>query len=687
MQQQLTLDIPELATPTSTSVQVNTPRPRRALTGLTDEQRTAAGFTEGRRLLSAGPGAGKTRTLIAHVAHLLGEGAAPEEILLVTFTRQATAEMKTRLTRAHHLGRFVQVSTLHALALRLWTAERERQAAWDGEKAQDFSLIPAGVHLEILEKTGLALITPERLQSCLGLLKAGWGGTHADFIDALPGWSDDTGVRATAAENGLSSEDFLAAVQAYEQEKRKRNLYEHDDVFAYAQQICSPDVLASLYSHICVDEVQDTNRAQYGFLRALWRDAASVLCVGDVDQAIYSFRGAHPTGMTALVEKEGFDLHKLNRTFRFGEGIAACARHLIGQVDEGRSVRVDLTTTHGGGRVAYGKAKTKEGEILAVAASVARLLAQGVPASEIAILAPSMRAYGGLRAALEARGVPVSAGKGKIPARIRPLLHLCRLAAADDMDALWTALDRILGYFPGVGLRTVQKQLSSSVDLGSFWQYADRIAEQNLATRWGEALCIVSGCVQELGHAALAHQVFDVLFGFEQEICAFCENWAPESKSYKNFCAACEAADNVTVTKLAMAFDVYVAEVGNGVRPGAVVEWADAGGATLGGETVALSTIHAAKGLEWDYIFAMGMHQGNCSSFPFVQSPDFACSDFMRHQDAEAARLVYVALTRAKKTAFFSYVDDGFSHANLYLRWMFPQLREQPRAVRRRVMW
>ena len=158
--QQLTLNIPELSTPKSASVQVSAPRPRRALTGLTDEQRDAAKFTAGRRLLSAGPGAGKTRTLIAHVAHLLDEGAEPEKILLVTFTRQATAEMKARLTKAHHLGRFVQVSTLHALALRLWTAERERQAAWDGEKTQDFSLIPADKHLEILEKTGLALITP-----------------------------------------------------------------------------------------------------------------------------------------------------------------------------------------------------------------------------------------------------------------------------------------------------------------------------------------------------------------------------------------------------------------------------------------------------------------------------------------------------------------------------------------------
>lgn len=683
MPTQLTLDIPELSTPAPASAQVSTPRPRNALAGLTDEQRAAAGFTTGRRLLSAGPGAGKTRTLIAHVARLLDEGAAPESILLVTFTRQATAEMKTRLAGAHSQGKFVQVSTLHALALRLWVAERERQAAWGKAKAQDFSLIPADKHLEILEKTGLALITPERLQACIGLLKAGWGGTHQDFINALPEWSDDTGVRATAAENGMSPEDFLKAIQTYEQEKQARGYYEHDDVFAYAQQTCSPDTLASLYSDICVDEVQDTNLSQYSFLRALWRDAVSVLAVGDVDQSIYSFRGAHPTGMTDLVKKEGFDLHKLNTSFRFGEGIARYARHLIGQVDEGCEVRVDLTATHSGGQVVYGKAKTKEGETSAVAASVAKLLAQGVPASEIAILAPSLRAYSGLRGALEAKGVPVSAGKGTIPARIKPLIHLCHLAAADTMDALWAALEKVLGYFPGVGLRTVQKKLGNPQDLASFWQYADRIAEQNLATRWGEALCIVSGCVQELGHAALAHQVFDVLFGFEQEICAFCENWAPESKSYKK----CEATDNVTVTKLAMAFDVYVAETGSDVRPDVVVEWADAGGAKTGGEAVALSTIHAAKGLEWGYIFVMGMHQGSRNSFPFVQSADFACSDFMRHQDSESARLVYVALTRAKKSAFFSYVDDGVSRPNLYLRWMFPQLKDEAPRSRRRVMW
>lgn len=684
---QLTLDIPELSTPKPASVQVSSPQPRRALTGLTDEQRMAAKFTVGRRLLSAGPGAGKTRTLIAHVAHLLDEGAEPESILLVTFTRQATAEMKNRLAEAHHLGRFVQVSTLHALALRLWTAECERQAAWDGEKAQDFSLIPADTHLEILEKSGLSLITPERLQSCTGLLKAAWGGTHQDFVDALPGWSGDERVRATAAESGMAPEDFLAAVQAYEQEKQARGYYGHDDVFAYAQQTCSPDTLASLYSHVCVDEVQDTNLSQYSFLRVLWRDARSVLCVGDVDQAIYAFRGAHPTGMTDLVKKEGFDLHKLNTSFRFGEGIARYARHLIGQVDEGRSVRVDLTATHSGGRVVYGKAKSRDEEINAVAGSVARLLAQGVPASEIAVLAPSMRAYGGLRGALEARGVPVSAGKGKVPARIKPLIHLCRLAAADTVDALWGALEKVLAYFPGVGLRTVQKKLGNPQDLASFWQYADRIAEQNLTTRWGEALCIVSGCVQELGHAALAHQVFDVLFGFEQEICAFCENWAPESKSYKNFCAACEATDIVTVTKLAMAFDVYIAETSGDVSPDVVVEWADTGGAKIAGEAVVLSTIHAAKGLEWGHVFAVGMHQGNRNSFPFVQSPDFMCSDFSRHQDSESARLMYVALTRAKKRAYLSYVDDGFSRPNLYVKWLFPQLRDETTRSRRRVVW
>ena len=123
-----------------------------------------------------------------------------------------------------------------------------------------------------------------------------------------------------------------------------------------------------------------------------------------------------------------------------------------------------------------------------------------------------------------------------------------------------------------------------------------------------------------------------------------------------------------------------------GVVPGASVAdgvcmWADSDAVKIRPPAVTLSTIHQAKGLEWDHVAVLGMSQGldvpPAACFPFPQSPDAWTLDFENHQDAEAARVFYVALTRARKDVSFFYIDSATCGPTLYLPWLDPALEEK----------
>jgi DNA helicase-2/ATP-dependent DNA helicase PcrA len=279
---------------------------------LNPEQRAAVLHTAGPVLIQAGPGTGKTRTLTHRVAHLVQQGAVPpEQILAVTFTRQAAQEMRARLQQllAGEAGATIHIKTFHALGLEIL----QSWGASDRQVSSDELLQP--LLAELAGQCGLDGRTLAALIS-----------RHKQDLLYPPDLADDLPWRG--------------AYQAYEVTLAQQGWYDFDDLVAQAVRLLQarPDLLASWqqrFSAILVDEYQDVNRAQYELLRRLAPPDYTNLCViGDPHQAIYGFRGARPEFFGRFCQDWPLaNRVSLSETYRLPAPLLQLAQQVLGVAD------------------------------------------------------------------------------------------------------------------------------------------------------------------------------------------------------------------------------------------------------------------------------------------------------------------------------------------------------------------
>ncbi|MEP2640503.1 UvrD-helicase domain-containing protein [Roseobacter sp.] len=323
----------------SLSARAMAARPQPYLDGLNPAQRAAVEQMDGPVLMLAGAGTGKTRALTARIVHLLNTGRArPNEVLAVTFTNKAAREMKNRVGSL--LGQQIEgmpwLGTFHAICVKLL----RRHAELVGLKS-NFTILDTDDQLRLLKQ----------LVSAEGIDDKRWPARQlAGIID---GWKNRalTPDKLPAADAGAYNGRGPALYAQYQTRLRELNAADFGDLLLHVVSIFQthPDVLAQYqrwFRYILVDEYQDTNVAQYLWLRLLASGHKNICCVGDDDQSIYGWRGAE-VGNILRFEKDfpGAHVVRLEQNYRSTPHILAAASKVI-EGNEGRlgkTLFTDLT--------------------------------------------------------------------------------------------------------------------------------------------------------------------------------------------------------------------------------------------------------------------------------------------------------------------------------------------------------
>ncbi len=404
-------------------------------------QRLAAEIEAGPVLVNAGPGTGKTRTLIARVQHLLTQRESSASILAVTFSNRAAAEMRERIQLAEpERAADITVSTFHGFCLEILRRYHELVGL-----PSDFTVIDEVDAVALLQRNMPRLpLDDHRLFGHPGAALRDVVGAIGEAKDELAGPEtyaslvDEAAKLMPAGDDHLVRWGELARVYAvYEELLRELGVVDYGGLVFTTETLLRehPNILADLrreYRHILVDEYQDMNRASAQLLRLLAGDAWGLWVVGDLRQSIYRFRGASPANITAFHEDfpGGETLH-LGVNYRSDPAIVELIGHAAGLVpNAGGPQRWDAhRSASDGPRVTMAVAPDPTSQAAGIAEEIAQRMTAGVPACDHAVLVRTHNQALEVSDELERAGIS-TLYVGKLFARpeIRSLLSLMSLA-------------------------------------------------------------------------------------------------------------------------------------------------------------------------------------------------------------------------------------------------------------------
>jgi DNA helicase-2/ATP-dependent DNA helicase PcrA len=624
-------------------------RPAPYLDGLNPAQRAAVEALDGPVLVLAGAGTGKTRALTTRIAHLLNTGRArPNEILAVTFTNKAAREMKQRVGQL--VGGVIEgmpwLGTFHALCVRIL----RRHAELVGLKA-NFTILDTDDQLRLLRQ----IIQAERIDE-----KRWPPRLLASLID---GWKNRALTPDRVPRSEASSFDHRGAelYAQYQARLKTLNACDFGDLLVHVLAILQghPDVLAQYqrwFRYILVDEYQDTNVAQYLWLRLLAGGHRNIACVGDDDQSIYGWRGAE-VGNILRFEKDfpGAQVIRLEQNYRSTPHILAAASGVIA-ANESRLGKTLWTELPQGEKIRLIGHWDGEEEARWIGEEV-EALGRGtrglepIAPDEIAIL---VRASFQMRA-FEDRfltiGLPYRViGGPRFYERqeIRDAMAYFRVAVSPD-DGL--AFERIVNVPKrGIGDKALQEinRTAREHDLSLLDAAARLVAHGGLPARARAALGqLVDGfdrwhaLIREgtVGHVEIAERILDES--------GYTDMWRAERSP-----DAAGRLDNLK--ELVKALDEFENLQGFLEHVALVMDNEQDEGAAK----VSVMTLHAAKGLEFDAVFLPGWEDG---LFPSQRSMDESGLKGLE----EERRLAYVGITRARKICTISFA----ANRRVYNQW------------------
>jgi DNA helicase-2/ATP-dependent DNA helicase PcrA len=570
-------------------------------------QRAAACHGEGALLILAGAGTGKTNTLAHRVAHLVMQGANPTRILLLTFSRRAALEMTRRARRiVGELATPVRLpwsGTFHSIANRLI----RRHAARVG-LSPNFSVLDRGDAADLMDlvrhELGFSKADRRfpRKDTCLAIYshRVNTRGALADTLAAHFPWCAQWEAELTAL------------YRAYVARKLDSQALDYDDLLLYWHAMLGEERLAreigAGFDHILVDEYQDTNALQAEILRRLRPDGRGLTVVGDDAQAIYSFRAATVENIRGFAAAYGAATIALEDNYRSTQPILDAANALIGK--QLRAAKAP------GPRPRYVTVADDAGQADYVATRVLENRENGLPLRRQAVLFRSSHHSDVLELELVRRNIPyVKYGGLKFleAAHVKDLLALLRWA---DNPQNRIAAFRALQLLPGVGPATAQ-QAYTRFEIGGW---------TSLATLDASLGAVLESLARP--DAPWAGQVTRVRAWYEPHLERIHEQ------------AAVRAADLVQLERISANFKTREAFLSELALDPPAATGDLAGDPQLDEDYLVLSTVHSAKGQEWDAVYVLNVSDG---SFP---------SEFSTGSAAlidEERRLLYVAMTRAKR--------------------------------------
>jgi len=613
------------------------------LGNLNPAQREAVEHVEGPLLVLAGAGSGKTRVLTARVAHLIeGHGVPPDRILAVTFTNKAAGEMKERIGRL--LGRDpsgLWIGTFHALAARLLRREAERLGF-----TRQYTIFDQDDQLRVLkrllERGGhpAKAFPPRAVQSIISAAK-----------NRMQPPSELLAASTFNPLGKVAAEVYAALGPAL----RAQNAMDFDDLLLHPLTLFRehPDVLERYrrkFQFVLVDEFQDTNRAQYEFVRMVGAHG-NVAIVGDDDQSIYGWRGAEVRNMTEFQRDfPGTRLVRLEENYRSTQVILDAANAVIAE-NTGRIGKTLRTARRGGEAVTLIAAADDRDEAEYLVQELRRRAAEGEWShAEMAVLYRINAQSRALEEALRRAGVPyriIGATSFYDRREVKDLLAYLRLAAnpADD-EAFLRAVQvprRGLGDASLAQLAEAARQWGKP--LLATAAIADRVPDLRPNVR--QALTAFATLLQKLAelatHMAPADLLEELIRAIDFEAALHQEG--PEGADrWENVRELVAGAANWSELVGGAAAEEEGTPLERFLADAALLSSHDAIAGSADGVT--LMTVHTAKGLEWPVVVVAGLEDG---LFPLARA------DEQPGGPEEERRLCYVALTRAKDKLYLSF--------------------------------
>jgi len=586
---------------------------------LNDEQREAVEHDGGPLLVLAGAGTGKTTTLTARVGRLLERGVPAHRVLLLTFTRRAAAEMLGRATgnsadrRQKPWG-----GTFHSVAHRIVAAN----AAALGLPG-DFAVIDPADAADLLD-----LVREEQ-----GLARAGRRTPRKGLLLDLYSRSVNTGrpLSETLAETAPWAADLVepvaGVIKAYVARKRSRALLDFDDLLLYWRAAVRDDVLgrrlAGLFDAVLVDEYQDVNQLQVDIVRGLCAGDTELTAVGDDAQAVYGFRGASARHILDLpAQFPGTTMVRLVRNYRSTQPIL----DLANAAWAGAAVRYakDLVAVRSGGvRPELVDCADEATQAEEVCARVLAARERGSRLRDQAVLFRAGRGSDLLELELTRRRIPyVKYGGLRYleAAHVKDLLALYRLADNPRDETAWF---RLLQLLDGVGPATARRVVDR-LDL-------DR---DGVLDRW-DAAGLPECARADAGRlvAALRDTGPERPETMRRALVPVVQGAYPDAAArladLERLAAAAAEHGDLRTFVVELALDPPRSTGADAVPPGVDEDW------------LVLSTVHSAKGLEWDAVHLLHVTEGSFPSDLGVSTSDGL---------DEERRLFHVALTRARNT-------------------------------------
>jgi DNA helicase-2/ATP-dependent DNA helicase PcrA len=613
---------------------------------LNPRQAEAVLHGDGPLLVVAGAGTGKTRTLIFRVARLVELGHPPPSILLLTFTRRASEEM---LRRAALLldRRCEKVSggTFHAFANTLL----RRYAGAAGY----------GGNFTILDRADSA--------DLIGLLRQEVHGGHktvrfprketlADLFSRAANREEaiETAVEKEAPHFLYCLDDILAIARLYEETKRERNLMDYDDLLLRLAELLRGNeairqAVSGAHRHILVDEYQDTNRIQAEILRLLAAVHDNVMAVGDDSQSIYSFRGANFRNiMDFPSDFPGAKVVYLEENYRSRQPILDVTNEIIAGAKE-KFPKHLFTSRAGGEKPALLSAPSERIQSAYVADRILELHEEeGIPLSEIAVL---------FRAAYLSFDLEVELAKRRLPyrkfggfkfletAHVKDVIAHLRLIE-NPRDTL--SLSRALLLVPGIG-RKVGADLSRKAHAeASLLPVLAALKTRKRSEEAGRLAALLSELAGPEGGAGagnlpVTELVARVIAYYRPLLEARFDDYPRRLKDLDHLESLCARYKTLSEFLSEITLEPPQASVGDIVAPEGEED------------TLTLSTIHSAKGLEWKAVFLLWVLDGK---LPLSRSAED------EEEMEEERRLLYVAATRAKDLLVLTYPVNIYERAS-----------------------
>ena len=597
--------------------------------GLNDEQRQAVAHRDGPLLIIAGAGTGKTKTLTHRIVHLIKSGVSAEHILAITFTNKAAKEMRERvyallkndptLNRPISMfasgGSMPYMATFHALGVSIL-----REFATEAGLKRHFAIYDRDDSMRVVKGIIVSLgydpkqYEPRSVLSLISQTKSA-GHTHEQLLaNTHNPWKTFVGEVMHRYEMALKEEGALDFDDLLEKTVR---LLQHNAGVR--------EKLQERWTYIHIDEYQDTNAVQFSMAKLLTGTRHNICVVGDTDQLIYSWRGAQLENLLSF-EKQfpGTQVVILEENYRSTQNILLAANTVI-KKNKKRTEKQLFTKADSGDLISVGTAYSGEDEARTIAATISTLIADGVSPSAIAIL---------YRMNFLSRVLEEACLRSDVPYQVLGTRFFERAEVKDVMSYLKASLNedapgdiaRAVSTPPrGIGKSTLAKMLLHQEDTLSpalqkkvrdFKLLLDEIRRAAGTMRPSETIAFVikrSGIEDALkqdgseGEERLANV---------KELIALATKY-DEMESLSGIEKLLDDA--------ALATDQDSLEKHT--------------------NSVKLMTVHAAKGLEFEYVFIAGLEQG---IFPHEKLNDDV-------DEEEERRLMYVAITRARKKLFLSY--------------------------------